>query len=229
MVNGVRGREYRPRQTRLILCLKNLDRCHRDAWNCSEIAEFLLQLVQHRGFYKGTDDSNIIVNRGQNQQHQPEKRVQSNLTNSATNTLVEWININGLQVCATISALTREDAYASLSKITPRYLAINQLLYIGQLVNEEDLLPVTQLKLETLLLSSKGAHESKDNDSDSNSNSNWRKSRLQMAHFNGYSSQTLQSITKGLMEFYTKVSECISHFRAKIHRTFLQQTYYNLK
>uniref|UniRef100_A0A1I8MV06 Dynein heavy chain, cytoplasmic n=1 Tax=Musca domestica TaxID=7370 RepID=A0A1I8MV06_MUSDO len=50
-VSGVRGREYRPKQTRLVIYLKNLDLCYVDAWGCCEIVELLLQLVQRQGFY----------------------------------------------------------------------------------------------------------------------------------------------------------------------------------
>uniref|UniRef100_A0A1I8Q9V5 Dynein heavy chain, cytoplasmic n=1 Tax=Stomoxys calcitrans TaxID=35570 RepID=A0A1I8Q9V5_STOCA len=48
-VSGVRGREYRAKQTRLVIYLKNLDLCYVDAWGCSEIVELLLQLVQRGG------------------------------------------------------------------------------------------------------------------------------------------------------------------------------------
>ncbi|KAM8717355.1 hypothetical protein ACLKA7_004106 [Drosophila subpalustris] len=50
-VSGVRGREYRPKQSRLVLFMKNLDLCQLDAWGACEIVELLLQLVQRGGFY----------------------------------------------------------------------------------------------------------------------------------------------------------------------------------
>ncbi|CAD6999081.1 unnamed protein product [Ceratitis capitata] len=51
VVSGLRGREFKPKQTRLLLYLKNLDLCYLDAWGTSEIMELLLQLVQRAGFY----------------------------------------------------------------------------------------------------------------------------------------------------------------------------------
>ncbi|XP_053958646.1 cytoplasmic dynein 2 heavy chain 1 [Anastrepha ludens] len=50
-VSGLRGREFKPKQTRVVLFLKNLDLCYLDAWGTSEIMELLLQLVQRAGFY----------------------------------------------------------------------------------------------------------------------------------------------------------------------------------
>lgn len=50
-VSGARGREFRPKQTRLVLFFKNIDLCYADKWDCSEVIEFLLQLVQRHGFY----------------------------------------------------------------------------------------------------------------------------------------------------------------------------------
>ncbi|XP_064546805.1 cytoplasmic dynein 2 heavy chain 1 [Drosophila montana] len=50
-VSGVRGREYRPKQSRLLLFMKNLDLCQLDDWGACEIVELLLQLVQRGGFY----------------------------------------------------------------------------------------------------------------------------------------------------------------------------------
>ncbi|XP_060645040.1 cytoplasmic dynein 2 heavy chain 1 [Drosophila nasuta] len=50
-VSGVRGREYRAKQSRLVLFMKNLDLCQLDAWGACEIVELLLQLVQRGGFY----------------------------------------------------------------------------------------------------------------------------------------------------------------------------------
>ncbi|XP_002132927.3 cytoplasmic dynein 2 heavy chain 1 [Drosophila pseudoobscura] len=50
-VSGLRGREYRPKQARLVLFMKNLDLCQLDAWGACEIVELLLQLAQRGGFY----------------------------------------------------------------------------------------------------------------------------------------------------------------------------------
>ncbi|KAH8376856.1 hypothetical protein KR093_001749 [Drosophila rubida] len=50
-VSGVRGREYRAKQARLVLFMKNLELCQLDAWGACEIVELLLQLVQRGGFY----------------------------------------------------------------------------------------------------------------------------------------------------------------------------------
>ncbi|XP_067623203.1 cytoplasmic dynein 2 heavy chain 1-like [Eurosta solidaginis] len=50
-VSGLRGREFKPKQTRLLLYLKNLDLCYLDSWGTSEIMELLLQLIQRAGFY----------------------------------------------------------------------------------------------------------------------------------------------------------------------------------
>lgn len=51
IVSGLRGREFKARQTRLVLFLKNLDLCYFDSWGTSDIMELLLQLVQRAGFY----------------------------------------------------------------------------------------------------------------------------------------------------------------------------------
>lgn len=51
IVSGLRGREFKARQTRVVLFLKNLDLCYFDAWGTSDIMELLLQLVQRGGFY----------------------------------------------------------------------------------------------------------------------------------------------------------------------------------
>ncbi|KQS61954.1 uncharacterized protein Dere_GG26644 [Drosophila erecta] len=50
-VSGVKGREYRPKQARLVLFMKNLDLCQQDSWGASEVVELLLQLAQRGGFY----------------------------------------------------------------------------------------------------------------------------------------------------------------------------------
>lgn len=108
-VSGVRGREYKPKQSRLVLFMKNLDLCQLDAWGACEIVELLLQLVQRGGFY-------------------------------AEN--LEWISVSGLQICASISG--------NLSKISPRYLAINQYVRVAR-PSAADMLAIVQCRLEPLL------------------------------------------------------------------------------
>ncbi|TMW41859.1 hypothetical protein DOY81_013061, partial [Sarcophaga bullata] len=61
-VSGMRGREFKAKQTRLVMYLKNLDLCYLDAWGCSEIVELLLQLVQRQGFYNDNSSSNSGLN-----------------------------------------------------------------------------------------------------------------------------------------------------------------------
>ncbi|ALC40164.1 btv [Drosophila busckii] len=51
IVSGMRGREYKPKQARLVLFMKNLELCQLDAWGACEIVELLLQLAQRGGFY----------------------------------------------------------------------------------------------------------------------------------------------------------------------------------
>ncbi|XP_030382925.1 cytoplasmic dynein 2 heavy chain 1 [Scaptodrosophila lebanonensis] len=53
-ISGLRGREFKPKQARVVLFLKNLDLCRLDAWGASEVVELLLQLVQRKGFYADT-------------------------------------------------------------------------------------------------------------------------------------------------------------------------------
>ncbi|XP_015052343.2 cytoplasmic dynein 2 heavy chain 1 [Drosophila yakuba] len=50
-VSGIKGREYRPKQARLVLFMKNLDLCQQDSWGACEVVELLLQLAQRGGFY----------------------------------------------------------------------------------------------------------------------------------------------------------------------------------
>ncbi|XP_016964184.1 cytoplasmic dynein 2 heavy chain 1 [Drosophila biarmipes] len=50
-VSGIKGREYRPKQARLVLFMKNLDLCQQDCWGACEVVELLLQLAQRAGFY----------------------------------------------------------------------------------------------------------------------------------------------------------------------------------
>lgn len=50
-VSAVRGREYRAKQQRLVLYVKNVNRCAVDAWGTCAVTELLLQIVQRGGFY----------------------------------------------------------------------------------------------------------------------------------------------------------------------------------
>ncbi|KAH8413035.1 hypothetical protein KR009_007595, partial [Drosophila setifemur] len=50
-VSGIKGREYRPKQARLVLFMKNLDLCQLDSWGACEVVELLFQLAQRGGFY----------------------------------------------------------------------------------------------------------------------------------------------------------------------------------
>ncbi|EDW77285.2 uncharacterized protein Dwil_GK18215 [Drosophila willistoni] len=109
-VSGLRGREYRAKQSRLVLFMKNLDLCYVDNWGCCEIVELLLQLVQRGGFYNAEN--------------------------------LEWINVTGLQICASISG--------NLLKLASRYLAINQYVRVMQ-PTTKDMLTIVQCRLEPLL------------------------------------------------------------------------------
>ncbi|KAH8278084.1 hypothetical protein KR026_009737 [Drosophila bipectinata] len=108
-VSGLKGREYRPKQARLVLFMKNLDLCQLDSWGACEVVELLLQLVQRAGFY-------------------------------AEN--LEWIGVNGLQICASISG--------NPMKIAPRYFAINQFVRVSR-PTSQDMLEIVQRRLEPLL------------------------------------------------------------------------------
>lgn len=54
MVSGIKGKEYKPKQSRLVLFMKNLDLCPVDSWKTSEVIELLLQLINRKGFYSET-------------------------------------------------------------------------------------------------------------------------------------------------------------------------------
>lgn len=51
MISGIRGREYKPKLTKVILYFKNINLCHQDKWGSSEVIELLLQLIHRNGFY----------------------------------------------------------------------------------------------------------------------------------------------------------------------------------
>uniref|UniRef100_A0A182QV28 Cytoplasmic dynein 2 heavy chain 1 n=1 Tax=Anopheles farauti TaxID=69004 RepID=A0A182QV28_9DIPT len=51
IVTTVKGKEYRPNFSRIVLYLKNIDLCTVDAWGTCEVVELLLQLLHRHGFY----------------------------------------------------------------------------------------------------------------------------------------------------------------------------------
>ena len=53
-MSGIKGKEYKPKQSRLVLFMKNLDLCPVDSWKTSEVIELLLQLINRKGFYSET-------------------------------------------------------------------------------------------------------------------------------------------------------------------------------
>lgn len=201
----MRGREYRPKQTRLVIYLKNLDLCYVDAWGCCEIVELLLQLVQRQGFYNDNGSNaglNVARNSGGSNTSATGRSNKSHNSSNGTgaggggggggssNSNLEWINVSGLQICGSISqqTTTAATANASLVKIAPRYLAINHMLHVGY-PSQQDMLAVIQRHLEHLLLGRGYGDRA-------------------AAHFKGLNLQNVQYISEGLMEFYAKV--CLS-------------------
>lgn len=51
VVSGIRGKEYKPKLSRLVLFMKNIDLCPLDSWGTSEVIELLLQIINRNGFY----------------------------------------------------------------------------------------------------------------------------------------------------------------------------------
>uniref|UniRef100_A0A182NV76 Cytoplasmic dynein 2 heavy chain 1 n=1 Tax=Anopheles dirus TaxID=7168 RepID=A0A182NV76_9DIPT len=51
IVTTVKGKEYRPNFSRIVLYLKNIDLCTVDSWGTCEVVELLLQLIHRHGFY----------------------------------------------------------------------------------------------------------------------------------------------------------------------------------
>ncbi|XP_053681370.1 cytoplasmic dynein 2 heavy chain 1 [Anopheles nili] len=51
IVTTVKGKEYRPAFSRIVLYLKNIDLCGVDSWGTCEVVELLLQLIHRHGFY----------------------------------------------------------------------------------------------------------------------------------------------------------------------------------
>lgn len=101
VVSGIRGKEYKPKLSRLVLFMKNIDLCSIDAWGTSEVIELLLQIVNRSGFY------------GEN---------------------LEWVSINGLQICATLSDLEKQN-------LSPRFLSKCNII-LTSYPNESDMLNI---------------------------------------------------------------------------------------
>lgn len=97
-ISGIRGKEYKPKLSRLVLFMKNIDLCAIDSWGTSEIIELLLQMINRNGFY------------GEN---------------------LEWISITGLQVCGTLTDLSKQN-------LSPRFLSICNLILTSN-PNESDM------------------------------------------------------------------------------------------
>lgn len=51
VISGFKGKEYKPRKSRLILMMKNIDLCPVDSWGTSDVIELLIQLISRHGFY----------------------------------------------------------------------------------------------------------------------------------------------------------------------------------
>lgn len=51
VISGIRGKEFKPKLSRLILFMKNIDLCPIDSWGTSEVIELLLQIINRNGFY----------------------------------------------------------------------------------------------------------------------------------------------------------------------------------
>lgn len=51
VISGFKGKEYKPRKSRLVLMLKNIDLCPVDSWGTSDVIELLIQLISRHGFY----------------------------------------------------------------------------------------------------------------------------------------------------------------------------------
>lgn len=75
VISGIKGKEFKPKLSRILLFMKNIDLCPIDAWGTSEVIELLLQIINRNGFY------------GEN---------------------LEWVTISGLQVCGTLSDMTKQ-------------------------------------------------------------------------------------------------------------------------
>lgn len=54
VVSGIRGKEYKPKLSRIVLFMKNIDLCPIDNWGTSEVIELLQQIINRGGFYSET-------------------------------------------------------------------------------------------------------------------------------------------------------------------------------
>jgi dynein heavy chain 2, cytosolic len=54
VVSGIRGKEFKPKFSRLVIYMKNLDLCAIDPYGTCEVVELLLQLYHRNGFYSET-------------------------------------------------------------------------------------------------------------------------------------------------------------------------------
>lgn len=111
LVSGLKGREYKPQQSRILLFLKNIDLLFVDKWGTSDVIELLLQLIQRNGFYSDS---------------------------------LEWINVSGLQVCASMTSNN------SKQNLSPRYLSINSYLSVGY-PSTEDMQIIVHNHLQVIL------------------------------------------------------------------------------
>lgn len=51
VVSGFKGKEYKPKQPRLVMLFKNIDLCSLDEWGTCDVVELLLQISNRNGFY----------------------------------------------------------------------------------------------------------------------------------------------------------------------------------
>ncbi|XP_001847712.2 cytoplasmic dynein 2 heavy chain 1 [Culex quinquefasciatus] len=54
VLTTVKGKEYRPKFSRIVLYFKNIDLCSIDSWGTCEVVELLLQIINRSGFYSDT-------------------------------------------------------------------------------------------------------------------------------------------------------------------------------
>lgn len=98
VVSGIRGKEYKPKMSRLVLFLKNIDLCPVDTYGTVEVIELLLQLINRHGFFSDT---------------------------------LEWISISGLQICGTLSDVTKQN-------LSPRFMSKCNIL-LTNYANEKEM------------------------------------------------------------------------------------------
>ncbi|XP_055594856.1 cytoplasmic dynein 2 heavy chain 1 [Uranotaenia lowii] len=54
VLTTVKGKEYRPKFSKIVIYFKNIDLCTVDSWGTCEVVELLLQLINRSGFYSDT-------------------------------------------------------------------------------------------------------------------------------------------------------------------------------